>query len=101
MANQSALFAGNMIAGPLIIQTRKENSTVENEKKKANRQYDQYLAEGCVNDQPEKLSDSEIEALINTTDLDEAKDYQEDLQETYFGQNDGKELFHAIADLSV
>ncbi|KAI0990903.1 hypothetical protein K3495_g17284, partial [Podosphaera aphanis] len=68
---------------------------------KANRQYDQYLAEGCVNDQPEEPSDSEIEALINTIDLDEAEDHQDDIQETYFGEIDGKELFYAMADLSV
>ncbi|RKF63716.1 hypothetical protein GcM3_137013, partial [Golovinomyces cichoracearum] len=68
---------------------------------KENRQYDQYLAEGCVNDQPEELSDSEIEALINTIDLDEAEDYQEDLQETYLDEIDGKEPFHARANLSV
>ncbi|RKF74907.1 hypothetical protein GcM1_237108, partial [Golovinomyces cichoracearum] len=45
--------------------------------------------------------DSGIEALINNIDLSEVKDYEGDTQETYFGEVDGKELFHAIENLSV
>ncbi|KAI0999729.1 hypothetical protein K3495_g8472 [Podosphaera aphanis] len=69
--------------------------------KRANRQDDQYLAEGCVNDQPEESSDSEIEALINTIDLGEVEYHQGDTQGTYFGEIDVKEPFHAVADLSM
>ncbi|RKF64178.1 hypothetical protein OnM2_020098, partial [Erysiphe neolycopersici] len=72
---------------------------------RANRRYDQYLVEGCDDDQEDEdeqiIDDATIEALTSNIDSYQIEDNENAMQHTFFGETDGKELLSTIADLSI
>lgn len=69
---------------------------------KANSRYNQYLVEGLdeISEQ-EDSSDAEIEAFLNDSYTYTTQNQEEPMQETFFGQVDGKQLFETMTNLST
>lgn len=72
---------------------------------RANRKFDQYLAEGYDDEQEDDkdkdINEVTIEALTNNLESYQVGEEENTMLHTFFGETDGKDLFHTMTDFSV